>query len=158
MQWRNWISWKKAPFYALAMMFCWPWLLQFLNFTHFNNGLVFFIAAVYINYFSFIFSIAKGQRLSEGVTPEHAVWLFILSNIFLALVFAVGWHHFALFGTAQQCIANPTALQAIYFSAEVFSTVGFGELLPCFRTRTNTIYCRITDWNHAFWRVYDAHF
>ena len=131
MPWRNWISWRKAPFYALAMMFCWPWLLQLFTFTHINERLIVFIVAIYANYFYFIFSIAKGQRLSDGVTPAHAVWLFVLSNIILAMVFAIGWHHFAVFGPPLHCLKAPTLLQAIYFSAEIFSTVGFGDLLPC---------------------------
>ncbi|WP_373976595.1 potassium channel family protein [Chitinibacter sp. SCUT-21] len=125
------INWQHVPLYTLLFMFCWPWLIKLGLVAHTSNTLYWFIAVVYLNYMSFVLSIAKGHRLKDGIDPVQAVWLFVLSNILLVLTFATGWQMFDVYGTSAGCTNNTNFLDSLYFSLTIFATVGFGDFLPC---------------------------
>lgn len=125
------INWRHIPLYTLIFMFVWPLLVRFRIIDHGGNTLYWFIAGVYINYLSFIFSIAYGQRAQTGLHPAQAVWLFMLSNLLLILTFAAGWQVFDVYGTSAGCSNNTDFLDSLYFSTTIFATVGFGDFLPC---------------------------
>ncbi len=124
---------QRLPLYLLLCMFAWPWLLKLGYVENTSTALHGFIALVYLNYFSYVLSIAKGLRLRHGIEPEQAVWLFILSNLLLIYTFATGWQMFDVYGTSAGCSNNPDFLDSLYFSATIFATVGFGDFLPCNR-------------------------
>jgi hypothetical protein len=125
------IHWRHIPLYTLLVMFAWPWLIKWDVIEHGSNTLYWFIAATYLNYLSFIFSIAYGQRIRAGLHPAQAVWLFMLSNVLLILTFATGWQVFDVYGTSAGCSNNTNFLDSLYFSTTIFATVGFGDFLPC---------------------------
>ncbi|WP_410499453.1 potassium channel family protein [Chitinibacter sp. S2-10] len=125
------INWQHVPLYTLLFMFAWPWLIKLGLVGKSATTLHWFIAVVYLNYLSFVFSIAKGQRLQNGIHPAQAVWLFILSNILLIMTFATGWQVFDVYGTSAGCANNIDFLDSLYFSTTIFATVGFGDFLPC---------------------------
>lgn len=125
------INWRHVPLYTLVFMFFWPLLIRFEIIDHGSETMYWFIAITYLNYFAFIFSIAYGQRMQQGLHPAQAVWLFMLSNILLILTFAAGWQMFDVYGTSDGCTNNTNFLDSLYFSATIFATVGFGDFLPC---------------------------
>ncbi|QZA77184.1 potassium channel family protein [Deefgea tanakiae] len=125
------IRWRHVPLYTLLFMFLWPLLIRFEILDHGSETMYWFIAATYLNYLAFIFSIAYGQRMQEGLHPAQAVWLFLLSNMLLILTFAAGWQMFDVYGTSDGCSNNTNFLDSLYFSATIFATVGFGDFLPC---------------------------
>lgn len=125
------INWRPIPLYTLLLMFAWPWLIKWEIVDRGGDTLYWFIAATYLNYLSFIFSIAYGQRMQAGLHPAQAVWLFMLSNILLILTFATGWQVFDVYGTSAGCTNNTNFLDSLYFSTTIFATVGFGDFLPC---------------------------
>ncbi|WP_164521502.1 potassium channel family protein [Iodobacter ciconiae] len=126
--------WRRITLYALLLMFLWPWLLKLDLLNKSGIALQIFIAAIYLNYLSFVFSIAQGQRLSKGISPAGAVCLFLFSNMLLIFMFAVGWQRFALFGPGGSCLPEPGFLDSLYFSTTTFATVGFGDFIPCNRS------------------------
>lgn len=125
------IAWRKVPLYTLLFMFVWPFLIRMRILDPGGTTLYWFIAATYVNYLSFIFSIAYGQRMQMGLHPAQAVWLFLLSNILLILTFAAGWQVFDVYGTSDGCNNSSDFLDSLYFSTTIFATVGFGDFLPC---------------------------
>jgi hypothetical protein len=127
----NKINWRNVPLYTLILMFVWPFMVRLRILDNDGDSLYWFIAAVYVNYLSFIFSIAYGQRVQSGLHPAQAVWLFLLSNILLILTFAAGWQVFNVYGTSEGCTNNTDFLDSLYFSTTIFATVGFGDFLPC---------------------------
>ncbi len=125
------MNWRHVPLYTLIFMFVWPFLIRLDLLDHNGNALYWFIGFTYLNYLSFIFSIAYGHRMQDGLHPAQAVWLFLLSNILLILTFAAGWQMFDVYGTSAGCSNNTNFLDSLYFSTTIFATVGFGDFLPC---------------------------
>lgn len=126
--------WQRITLYTLLLMFLWPWLLKLDLLKKSGFALQIFIVVICLNYLSFIFSIAQGQRLSKGISPIGAVCLFLFSNILLIFMFAVGWQRFGLFGPSGGCFPDPDFLDSLYFSTTTFATVGFGDFIPCNRS------------------------
>lgn len=59
-----------------------------------------------------------------------AVVLALLAHVAEVLLFALGWVVLIRAGAVELNIPDPTVLDAVYFSGSVYTSLGFGDVVP----------------------------
>ena len=59
-----------------------------------------------------------------------AVVMALGAHVIEVLLFALGWLVLIRAGAVELNIANPTMLDAVYFSGSVYTSLGFGDVVP----------------------------
>ena len=79
-------------------------------------------------------TIALAQRARWPGVPRFrlalAVLVIVAGHLIEILVFAGGWALLIWSGDAQLSIADPQFTDLLYFSGSVYTSLGFGDILP----------------------------
>lgn len=59
-----------------------------------------------------------------------AVVLALVAHVIEVVVFGVGWFVLIRAGAVELSIPSPTLAEAIYFSGSVYTSLGFGDIVP----------------------------
>ncbi len=84
--------------------------------------------------------LAWVHRLRVGI----AVTLIVIAHLIEVIVFAFGWALLLKIGAGSLSIPDPSWLDLVYFSGTVYSTVGFGDIVPIGPSRILSIVESVT--------------
>lgn len=91
------------------------------------------LLAVGMHHESLALAAAAVRRLPPGAARfgvALAVVLALLAHLAEVVVFGLGWYALARAGVVALSIESPTLLDAVYFSGSVYTTLGFGDIVP----------------------------
>ena len=72
--------------------------------------------------------LALSGPLRAGVAL--AVVMALLAHVVEVIVFGVGWFLLIRAGLVEIALSAPTMIDAIYFSGSVYTSLGFGDIVP----------------------------
>ena len=87
------------------------------------------LLAVGLHYEALVFASAVVRGLPPG-SARFGVALALAAHIVEVIFFGVGWYWLIKAGVVALSIESPTMLQAIYFSGAVYTSLGFGDIVP----------------------------
>lgn len=109
---------------AFVLFFIWCGIAPLNNFV-----LFLYVAVLLVVYATFLHGVAHDLIDSDPNAMLLAVVAFAASSALLIVLFAIAWTAFGGFGPSSGT-SKPTIVDAVYFSAVTFTTVGFGDFLP----------------------------
>ena len=68
--------------------------------------------------------------LSQKESNTLTVVLFLLVSVVFVIMFGVGWFEFGNFESSKINYCKTTLIDAYYFSATTFTTLGYGDFAP----------------------------
>ena len=119
--------------YTIALAAVFPCLVLAVEtkFIH-PSGVLWFAscAIMFVTYVRFVYDCAANLTRKHAII-EHGLFLLIfLVTLLLVLSFAYCWHTFAHAGPPGSASTILSGDDSIYFSAAVFTTLGFGDIVP----------------------------
>ncbi len=130
-------EWKAPSIFGCLLL---VWMAMFF----FKSGFaVDWVLAVYcvlllLFYSSVIFTMSRYVHVHDKeLLFQDVLFILIYCVIWILIVFlfAIGWNVFGNFGLPSTCFPGmpkmPYMIDALYFSSVAFSTVGFGDFVPC---------------------------
>jgi hypothetical protein len=90
------------------------------------------LATVGFHYEFLLMTASLVQRLPgpRRVRVALAIVLVVGAHLIEVLIFAVGWWCCILSGEAALSVAGPRILDLFYFSGSVYTSLGFGDIVP----------------------------
>ncbi len=91
------------------------------------------LLAVGLHYEALVLASAAVRGLPPGSARfgvALAVVLALVAHIVEVVVFGVGWYGLIRAGVVALSVESPTMLDAVYFSGAVYTSLGFGDIVP----------------------------
>lgn len=101
-----------------------------------NFSLAGYCVLIAIAYCGLLYTVVHFMTITKTEQPNQEIWFVVLYSvvtIVLVLLFAFGWLVFGNFGPSgsnEVLGFTPDRIDSFYFSAVVFSTLGFGDFVP----------------------------
>ena len=75
-------------------------------------------------------SVVRAATGSARVGVALAVLLALLAHLIEVVAFGAGWLLLIRAGIVELSVAAPTLMEVIYFSGAVYTSLGFGDIVP----------------------------
>ena len=90
------------------------------------------LLAVGVHYEALVFASAFVDRVAGSARfgVALAVVLALVAHMLEVVLYAAGWLVLIGAGQVELSLPSPTALDAVYFSGSVYTSLGFGDIVP----------------------------
>ena len=90
------------------------------------------LLAVGVHYEALVFTSAFVNRVAgpARVGVALAVALALVAHMVEVVLYAAGWWALIAAGLVQLSVPSPSPLEIVYFSGSVYSSLGFGDIVP----------------------------
>lgn len=93
--------------------------------------LILVLASVGVHYEALVVvSIPRLRMQNRRVKVAAVIVVMVGAHLLEVLLFALGWHVLLEAGGAELSLPAPTAVDLIYFSGSVYTSLGFGDIVP----------------------------
>jgi len=93
--------------------------------------LILVLASVGVHYEALVLVTLPSVRMRHRRAKVAAVIVvMVAAHLLEVLLFALGWHLLLRAGGAELSIPTPTPVDLIYFSGSVYTSLGFGDIVP----------------------------